>query len=54
MTGFMGYNVKEHKATIWDDGNRKFSTTPRTIVADAVARVLKNPEAAANKYLRRP
>lgn len=47
----MGYNLKDHKATVWDDGNKKFSLTSRANVGNAVAGVLRHPEATANKYV---
>jgi nucleoside-diphosphate-sugar epimerase len=50
-TGFMGFDLKGHKATVWDDGNHKFSSTPRENAAKAVVCVLKNPEVTANKYV---
>ncbi|KAI1123659.1 NmrA-like family protein [Nemania abortiva] len=50
-TGFMGYDIKEHKAIIWDDGSHKFSATTRENVAKAVLGVLRNPEITANQYV---
>ncbi|KAH8882089.1 NmrA-like family protein [Thozetella sp. PMI_491] len=50
-TGFIGFDIKGHKATIWDDGNHKFSSTTRANVARAVLGVLKNPEATENRYV---
>lgn len=50
-TGFMGIDIKEHKATVWDDGNHKFSSTPRENVAKGVLGVLRNPEITANKHV---
>ncbi|KAI1141451.1 NmrA-like family protein [Hypoxylon sp. FL0543] len=50
-TGFFGYDLKHHTATIWDDGNQKFSSSTRTNVAKAVSGVLKHPETTANRYV---
>ncbi|RYP13119.1 hypothetical protein DL767_010878 [Monosporascus sp. MG133] len=50
-TGFMGFDLKEHKATVWDDGNHKFSSTPRENAAMAVLAVLKHPEVTENQYV---
>ncbi|KAI2464646.1 NmrA-like family protein [Annulohypoxylon bovei var. microspora] len=51
MTGFLGYDLKEHAATIWDDGNTKFSASTKGNVAKAVCRVLRNPEVTANQHV---
>lgn len=50
-TGFMGIDIKGHKATIWDDGNHKFSSSTRPQVGKAVAAVLKNPEITSNQHV---
>jgi hypothetical protein len=43
--------VAKHKATIWDSGAVKFSTTTRTTIGKAVVAVLANPVETANQYL---
>lgn len=48
-TGFFGFNTKAHTATIWDDGNCRFSTTTRETIGKSVARVLAKPEETANR-----
>ena len=50
-TGFLGFDLKNHKATIYDSGDTAFSSTTRAKTGEAVAAVLKNPEQTANKYL---
>ncbi|KAI0888387.1 NmrA-like family protein [Annulohypoxylon maeteangense] len=51
MTGFVGYDLKGHTATIWDDGNAKFSVSTKANVAKAITRVLRNPEITANQHV---
>jgi hypothetical protein len=47
----MGFDLKQHKATIWDDGNLKFSATTVENTGKAVLGVLKNAEASKNQYI---
>lgn len=49
--GFLGYDLKSHTATIFDDGNRPFSTTNRSTIGRAVASVLTHTSQTANKLL---
>ncbi|KAK7746483.1 hypothetical protein SLS53_002442 [Cytospora paraplurivora] len=49
-SGFVGFSLENHTATIWDDGSQKFSSTPRANVAQAVVGVLKHPDITANQY----
>ncbi|KAI1099215.1 NmrA-like family protein [Jackrogersella minutella] len=51
VTGFMGYDLKEHTATIWDDGNQRFSSSTRASIAKAVSGVLKHPKDTTNQYV---
>ncbi|XDG05688.1 hypothetical protein ABKA04_005303 [Annulohypoxylon sp. FPYF3050] len=51
MTGFLGYDVRERKAEIWDDGNARFSVSTKVNAAKAVVRVLRNPEITANQHV---
>ncbi|KAI1095542.1 NmrA-like family protein [Rostrohypoxylon terebratum] len=51
MTGFLGYDLREHTAEIWDDGNSRFSVSSKENAAKAVVRVLKNPEITANQHV---
>ncbi|KAI1416454.1 NmrA-like family protein [Hypoxylon sp. FL1857] len=50
-TGFFGYDLKEHTATIWEDGNQKFSSSTRANIGKAICGVLKHPETTANQYV---
>lgn len=49
--GFLGFDLKEHKATIFNDGNQPFSTTTLATISEAVANAMLIPEKTANKYL---
>ncbi|KAI1440480.1 NmrA-like family protein [Annulohypoxylon stygium] len=51
MTGFLGYNIREHTAEIWNDGNARFSVSTKGNAAKAVVRVLRNPEITANQHV---
>lgn len=50
-TGFLGYDIAAHKATIVDDGTARWSASTRPRIAAAVASVLSKPEETANRYL---
>ena len=47
----MGYDIAGRKATIWDTGNVRSSTTTCATVATSVIKVLNHPNDTANKYL---
>lgn len=47
----MEYNLTDHSATIWDDGNKSFTFTNEKQLGQAVVAVLKHPEDTKNKYL---
>ena len=50
--GYMGFNMKERKARIVDDGSKKWSTTTLHTVGQAVKKAMLLPmEETANKYL---
>ncbi|EHK48778.1 hypothetical protein TRIATDRAFT_53406 [Trichoderma atroviride IMI 206040] len=49
--GFLEYDIATKTATIWDDGNKKFTLTNEKELGAATAAVLKKPEETANKYL---
>ncbi|KAI9681951.1 MAG: hypothetical protein M1817_000005 [Caeruleum heppii] len=51
VTGFFGYDLKGRRATIWDAGDRPFSTSTLSTVGKAVARVLKHPAETKNQYV---
>ncbi|KAJ3172362.1 hypothetical protein HDU87_007866 [Geranomyces variabilis] len=50
-TGFSGYNLADKTATIYDDGNRRVSSTTLKTIGLAVARTPQTLTATANKYL---
>ena len=50
-TGFLGFNIEGHKATIYDSGDTAFSASSRAFIGDAVVAVLKHPEQTANKFI---
>lgn len=39
-TGFLGFNLQERSAKIWDDGNTPFSTTNLALIGEAVVSIL--------------
>ncbi|KAM0458566.1 hypothetical protein ACHAPV_005958 [Trichoderma viride] len=49
--GFLEYDIATRTATIWDDGDKKFTLTNEKDLGAATAAVLKKPEETANKYL---
>ncbi|KAL3476684.1 hypothetical protein BJX99DRAFT_246704 [Aspergillus californicus] len=49
--GFLGYDIASRSATIWDDGDKKFTFTNQKHLGDAVVSVLRQPQATANQYL---
>lgn len=48
--GFMGFDLKGHKATIYNDGNAVWSTTTFATIGLAVKNAMLIPE-TANKYI---
>lgn len=51
ISGFMGFNLKEHKASIFNHGNDTWSTTKQATIGLAVKNALLIPEKTANRYL---
>ena len=49
--GFMGYDLKEHKATIFNHGNDTWSTSTLATIGLAVKNAMLIPEKTANKYM---
>ncbi|KAJ4007366.1 hypothetical protein NW752_007655 [Fusarium irregulare] len=49
--GFLGYDIKNRTAKIWDDGNKKFTLTNEKQLAQAVISTLNHPEETRNRYL---
>lgn len=50
-SGFMGYNVKEQKASFFNGGKDRWSTTTMHSIGLAVKNALLVPEATVNRYL---
>lgn len=49
--GFLGFDLSNHKAMIFDDGNQPFSASTLPLIGDAVAQALLKPDITANKYV---
>ncbi|KAK3172011.1 hypothetical protein OEA41_004095 [Lepraria neglecta] len=49
--GFMGYDLKEHKATIFNHGNDTWSTSTLGTIGLAVKNAMLIPEKTANRYM---
>ncbi|QPC71328.1 hypothetical protein HYE68_002080 [Fusarium pseudograminearum] len=49
--GFLGYDIKNRTAKIWDDGNKKFTLTNEKQLAQAIVSTLQYPEETRNRYL---
>ncbi|KAF5675771.1 hypothetical protein FHETE_2374 [Fusarium heterosporum] len=49
--GFLGFDINNRSATIWDDGNKKFTLTNERRLSEAVVSVLEHPEETRNRYL---
>lgn len=50
--GFLGFNIAEKKATIWDSGDVPFSGTNLSIIGNGlVALFSKDVDSSANKYV---
>ncbi|KAL4985311.1 hypothetical protein BDW68DRAFT_198911 [Aspergillus falconensis] len=49
--GFLGYDIGSRTATIWDDGNKRFTFTNQKQLGRAVVSVLRHLGATANQYL---
>ena len=50
-SGFMGYDLKEHKATIFNHGNDTWSTSTLSAIGLAVKNAMLIPEKTANRYM---
>ncbi|KAL8801476.1 MAG: hypothetical protein Q9182_004443 [Xanthomendoza sp. 2 TL-2023] len=50
-TGFLGFDLKTHTATIFDSGDAAVNSTNLTDVAKTIVSVLSNPEGTANKFI---
>lgn len=47
----MGFDLATKQATIWDDGNTRFSNTNEADLGKAVVSILNNPAETANKFV---
>ncbi|KAL8750977.1 MAG: hypothetical protein Q9184_006227 [Pyrenodesmia sp. 2 TL-2023] len=50
-TGFLGFDLKSHTATIYDTGDTHVCATILSDVAQSVVGILKNPKETANRYV---
>ncbi|EKG11856.1 hypothetical protein MPH_11352 [Macrophomina phaseolina MS6] len=50
-TGFLGFDLLNHKATIVASGNQPFSTTNLQAVGQTIASILTHPDETANKFI---
>jgi hypothetical protein len=50
-TGFMGFDLTSNRATIWDDGNTRFSGINEAELGTAVTSILHHPVETANKFI---
>ncbi|KAH7123263.1 NmrA-like family protein [Dactylonectria estremocensis] len=50
-TGFLGFDLAKHTATIWDDGSKVFTLTNKQQLVDAVVSVLEHHRETRNRYI---
>ncbi|KPM46346.1 hypothetical protein AK830_g88 [Neonectria ditissima] len=50
-SGFLGFDIAQRTATIWDGGNKTFTLTNEKQLGQAVVSVLEHPEETSNRYL---
>ncbi|KAL8684750.1 MAG: hypothetical protein Q9224_006153 [Gallowayella concinna] len=50
-TGFLGFDLKTHTATIFDAGDAAVNATNLSDVAQSIVSILSNPEDTANKFI---
>ncbi|KAL8935425.1 MAG: hypothetical protein Q9216_005429 [Gyalolechia sp. 2 TL-2023] len=50
-TGFLGFDLKSHSATIFDSGDAPVNTTTLSTVAQAIVAILSNPAETANRHV---
>ncbi|KAI9805594.1 MAG: hypothetical protein M1825_000845 [Sarcosagium campestre] len=51
QVGFLGFDLKNNSATIWDDGSVRFSVSTLAQIGRAVVGILKHPAETKNKYI---
>lgn len=49
--GFLEFDIPQKKATVWDDGERRFTLINEQALGNSVVGVLRNPEETRNRYL---
>ncbi|KAF7546251.1 hypothetical protein G7Z17_g8571 [Cylindrodendrum hubeiense] len=50
-TGFLEFDIAKHTATIWDDGNKRFTLTNKKQLVDAVVSALEHHQETRNRYI---
>ncbi|KAL8770505.1 MAG: hypothetical protein Q9209_003760 [Squamulea sp. 1 TL-2023] len=50
-TSFLGFDLKTHTATIYDNGDAAFNGTKLSDIAQSVVSILSKPEETANKFV---
>ncbi|PCG93416.1 Hypothetical protein PENO1_082510 [Penicillium occitanis (nom. inval.)] len=50
-SGFLGYDIPNRTATIWDGGDKRFTLVNERELGQSVISVLKHPQETANKYI---
>ena len=50
-TGFLGFDVVNHTATLYDEGKHKFSGTSLPTIGKALVAILKQPQLTQNKHI---
>jgi hypothetical protein len=50
-TGFLGFDLTSNRATIWDDGNTRFSSVSEATLSKAVVACLEHPVETANRHV---
>lgn len=50
-TGFLGFDIQNRSAMIWDSGDKTFTLTNLSTVGKAVVAVLQNAAEYTNKYV---
>ncbi|RDH29242.1 NAD(P)-binding protein [Aspergillus welwitschiae] len=51
QTGFLGFNLQSHEATVYDNGTIPASVSTLAQIGRALVAVLQNPEATGNQYV---
>ncbi|KAJ5477207.1 hypothetical protein N7539_007351 [Penicillium diatomitis] len=51
LNGFLGFDIPNRSATVWDAGEESFTLTNESQLANAVIAVLRHPDGTRNKFL---